>query len=212
MDDIILVTVYVLTVIYVISQAINSLEDRTTVRLDQASLAAELERMELSQVLKISIAFKDSDRYTYDKQISSLTLTVTNGADTVVNIDWEECALVDSGGQSHRVVRITPERRMSLWVYQAPSTVAPGTVLKTQVTSEDVVQLSNDGMVTEMKPLVTPKELKDCKTDTLTLTLWLRLRVLGSSDIPGGDRPYQVPCKIQVIKLPWTDYLPVRLG
>ncbi|WP_204152109.1 hypothetical protein [Leptolyngbya sp. CCY15150] len=211
-SDIIIVAVYLLIIAYVIYQAINSLEDRTTVLLDQAGLTAELERTGLSDVLKIDFGFKSSDRFTYDKQINSLTITVTNGADTSMQVDWEESTLIDVGGQSHRVVRVTPDRRMSLWVYQAPSTIGPGAAMKTQVTSEDSVTLSGDGAIADIKPLIDAKTLSKSKTDILTMALWLRVRVLSSSEIAGSDRPYLLCCKIQVIKLPWTDYLPISLG
>lgn len=207
LDDVLIIVVYLLAVAYVIYQAINSLEDRTMVRVDQGALAGELEREELADKLQIQFGFKGSDRFSYDKQINSIPMVVINKSALPLQIDWDGCALVDCSGRSHRVVRMPPDKRISLWLYQAPSTIGPGAAMPSVITSEDHIQLNNEGFITDMKTLVSAKEVASSKDSVLSLFLWLRLHHLGTTP-NGGDRTHLIRCTIQIVKLPWTDHLP----
>ena len=202
MDDLIIIAVYSLVIASVLYQAINSLEDRTLVRINQTELDAELEEKGVASVLKLGFGFKAKDRYSYEKQPSSIPLTIENLADEPLQVNWGFSTLRDVGKVSHRVVRVTPDKRLSLWLPQAPTVIAPQAKISVTLTTENHVKLNDDGFITEMQPFVDAKTLNKEKGDVLTIALRLNIQCPNA---PADD----IRCLIETVKLPWTDHLPI---
>jgi hypothetical protein len=172
--DIIILTVYLICVIYVLFQAWVSLDDQTKVSLvrtvvttadrpdeerngeakdekDRQDEEIKLEDSDLKD--EINIKFKFDKRYVFnldnaekDKQPRELNLTIENKSKTTaIFVDWESCALTDQEGRSRRVIRLTPDKRLEdLAQWQARSVVAPGRNLKEKITAEDVLKLNEE--------------------------------------------------------------------
>jgi hypothetical protein len=202
MDDLIIIAVYSLVIASVTYQAINSLEDRTLVRINQTELDTELEEKGLADILKLGFGFKAKDRYGYDKQPNSISLTIENLSDLPLQVNWGYSTLRDVSKVSHRVVRVTPDKRLSLWLPQAPTVIAPHSKMSNTVTTENHVQLNDDGFITEMLPFVDAKTLSKSKDTVLAIALRLNIQLPNT---PADD----VCCLIETVKLPWTDHLPI---
>ncbi len=201
MNDLIIIVVYLLVIASVVYRAINSLEDRTLVRINQTKLDEELDEKGLTD-LKLAFGFKAKDRYGYDKQPSSISLTIENLSDEPLQVNWGFSTLRDVGKVSHRVVRVTPDKRLSLWLPQAPTVIAPQSKLSATVTTENHVVLNNDGFIVEMLPFVTAKTLSDSPETVLAIALSLNIQ---RSDAAAEN----LRCILETVKLPWTDHLPI---
>ncbi|RKH75992.1 hypothetical protein D7Y13_44515, partial [Corallococcus praedator] len=61
--DLLILTIYIITVIYVLYQMIDSLEAKTTIAFDRATVQQQLEERELQSL--VDIKFSLASRYDY---------------------------------------------------------------------------------------------------------------------------------------------------
>ncbi len=228
LTDLIIVVVYFLAIGIVISQAIESLEDRITLLFDKSAFEEILKQRELDEVFAVNFGLKPEDRYGFDGIPSKLGITVENkSADFSIKVDWDRSAWIDFENRSRRAIRLPPDKRIDLASAQVSSTIAPKASLKENITAEDLLKLQEDGSITAEGTLYDlPKLKKNAESkkpppgqkelfgkfagmqEPLTFTLWLEVRVPIAESLERRDRSYTLPCKFMIAKMPWQDYLP----
>ncbi|NJO72939.1 MAG: hypothetical protein HC833_03715 [Leptolyngbyaceae cyanobacterium RM1_406_9] len=225
--DLLILTVYIITVVYVLYQAINTLDDQTTFHFDRNELDRVLEEQELKDV--ISLNFRFEDRYKFEEQPTKLSLSLENkSADRSFEVDWDHSSLTDFEGRSRRAIRLTPDKRFNLPGYLAFSTVPPGKTLKEDFTAEDTLKMNIDGSLESASPIVDilgieagskkpnkrGEQLKKLYANFMErkedLRFSARIIVKMSDLVDGGkgDRTYVLPCNFVIKKVPWSDALP----
>jgi len=230
--DPIILTAYVLCIIYFLYLIVDAFNDEFTVRLDADFLKQQLDDQSLQNLLAISVKF--DSRYEFDK-LKQLAISISNKAahektddqphNISIYVDWDYCAFTDLDGRSRRVTRLMPGTTVDLFQNQVFSTIAPSTTLKEAITAEDLLQRKGDRKDDKLdaasplnleveitKPLIDPGALK--KNDKfmrryadLEFFLGLTLRIVGPNQTIGGDRVY-ILCKFVMHKLHWTAGLP----
>ena len=239
--DPIILTAYLLCIIYFLYRIVDAFNDEYTVRLDADFLNTQLSEQNLQDLLGIS--FKFDSRYEFDK-LKQLAISISNKASyekvdgkpngISVYVDWDNCAFTDLDGRSRRVTRLMPGGTIDLFQNQVFSTIAPNTVLKENITAEDLLERKGDRKEGKLegvspvnleievtKPLINlskpgikaPAAEKERyaqfmqRYKDLTFFLELALRVVGPNYASGGERVY-ILCKFVMHKLPWTAGLP----
>jgi hypothetical protein len=197
--DLLILTIYVLTVVYVLYQMIDSLEAKTTIQFDRAAFDRQLEERDLKGLLDIK--FSLSDRYDYT-QPKALSLTLLNQSHhAVIYVDWDRSSLTDHTGRSRRVIRLAPGRE-DLFQPQMSSTVTPGSSLNATVTAEDLLKPDEKGT------LVPTAAIVDAKKAPLQFALYLAFRISNLASDKGSDYFYTVACPFEMAPVPWQDALP----
>ena len=145
--DPIILTAYLLCIIYFLYRIVDAFNDEFTVRLDADFLNKQLSEQNLQDLLGIS--FKFDSRYEFDK-LKQLAISISNKASyekvddkphgISVYVDWDECAFTNLDGRSRRVTRLMPGATVDLFQKQVFSTIAPNTTLKEAITAEDLLQ------------------------------------------------------------------------
>jgi hypothetical protein len=223
--DIFILAVYLITVAYILYQAIAALDDQTKIWLDKDELSQALEKRGLKDQIEIDLKFekryllnKDADK---DKQPKELTVNIKNKSDEPIYVDWDRSTLTDLGGRSRRVIRMSPSGRLELSQPQVLSVVGPNQSLSEKITAEDLLERNKETELYEVKkPLIDIQGLaknKDKKklykefmeeAATLDYALCLAIMAPDFNDVSRGDRRHLVRCKIYVKKLPWQYILP----
>lgn len=199
--DLLILTIYVITVIYVLYQMIDSLEAKTTISFDRATVQAQLEEREIGSL--VDIKFSLASRYDYT-QPKTLSVTIQNKSkQAAIYVDWDRCAFTDNRGQARRVIRITPDRRLEdLFQPQMSSTVTPGSSLSATVTAEDLLKPGANDTLEPKSPLVDPKKAP------LNFAMYIALRISNLEVETGSDRFYTIACPFRMAPVPWHDALP----
>jgi hypothetical protein len=181
--DLIIVTIYVIIVVYVFKQAIDALDDIAKVALVKKDLEAQLERetfegRPLKDLLEISFRF-NKDENKFEDQPKDMTVTFKNksthevkaDADPLplvtISIDWDSSSITDYNKRSRRVIRLTPDIRLqNLDQEQVPSSVPPERSLSAKITAEDVLELGPEKTtMVPSKPLLDILGLKEASKD-----------------------------------------------
>jgi hypothetical protein len=232
--DLIIVTVYLISVTYVLYQAYSSLADRTTVKFDNDALEQQLEKSNLKEIVDIKFGFQDKDRFDFDNQPKELFIIVINkSSDTSIYVHWDRSTLTDYEGRSRRVIRLTSDKKPDLFQHQAFSPVTPQRSLKERITAEDLLKPDATNSVLEPSgPLIdirdlqkrfpnkkTPQTIKELYAKFITMKEPLKLSlglVLQFTEekvdkIPAQhERWHTLNCDFSIRKMPRTDYLPFK--
>lgn len=217
--DVLILAVYLISVSYVLYQAVQSLDDQITVRFNQESFNQQLQDRDLQDLL--SVQFKFDNRYKFD-QLKELAISVqAKSKDCPIYVDWDRCSLGDFDGRSRRVIRLTPDMQLDLSQPQVFSPIAPGNTLKEKITVEDILRPKLGGGLEIGTPLIDINKLSKGSEQqkrlfsnfmshriSLHFSLRLALRILDVRDGIGGDRIHVLSCEFTVSKVPWTDALP----
>jgi hypothetical protein len=225
--DLLILTIYVITVTYVLYQMIESLEAKTTIAYEKAEVDRQIEERGLKAVLDVK--FKFDDRYSFDKP-DRLAITVENKSEhSAIYVDWDRSTLSDIGKRSRRVIRLTPDRRLDdLFQPQMSSPITPGSSLSETLTTEDVLKREGVGDRLEPgEPLINITKLGDSVKASkasdadkklynefmagqapLRFSLQLALRIRDLQRELGDDRFYSLTCPFAINKVPWQDALP----
>jgi hypothetical protein len=222
--DLLILTVYIITVVYVLYQAINTLDDQTTFHFERSALDQVLQAKELKDLINLN--FKFEDRYKFEEQPTKLSMSVENkSVDKSFEVNWDHSSLTDHEGRSRRVIRLTPDKRFNLSEHQVLSIVPPGKTLKEDFTAEDILKMNIDGSLETASPIINLAGIEKGaqKSDKLkklyvnfmegkgdiSFSLRLVVRMIDLSDEGRGDRPYYIlPCTFLIKKVPWSDALP----
>lgn len=232
--NLLLLAIYFICVIYVLYQAIESLDDKFTVQLNFNALKEEIQSNNLQDF--IGIRFNFERRYKLD-ELKRLAISIENKSDQYsVYVDWDNSSITDLSGRSRRMVRLTPGMMIDLSQPQIFSLIAPQQTLKELLTAEDVLKRKSEAGALDIAGLLidiprlergAPLDRKryaefiDLKTALFfSLRLALRWSELGPFDrpfdraaprdavaLPPDYRVY-VNCQFEIKKLPWTDALP----
>lgn len=230
--DSVIVAVYLISVMYVGYQALNSLDDQTAIGLDKKPFESQLEAAKLSDTpLKelIDVKFKFEDRYKFPDQPKELQVTIDNkSSNQSIYVDWDQSSLTDYEGRSRRVIRMTPDKRLNLSQPQTPYVIAPGRSLKEKLTAEDLLEPKENNTLEAKAPIVdldqlkkaadnkkTSKKIKDMYADFMAgkkpvkFSLRLSLTFIDSHTKMQRRHHYMLDCDFLVEKRPWTDYIPI---
>ena len=218
--DYVLLTIYILCVTFVIYQIVNSFNDEFTIRLDQDELDQQLQALNLKDI--VSVSFKFDTHYEF-KSLKELAISIGNKSeDYPIYIDWDYCSITDLDARSRRVTRLPPGSTLDLSQSQVFSVIAPGKTLKEKIASEDMLARKGDnGLLSTEKTIIDLeepnkkasdaqkkryKDFMDRKQD-LKFSLYLAMRVAGSTTSPTGDRT-RIICTLVLTKLSWSAGLP----
>ena len=163
--DIFILTVYFISIFYVLYQAFNSLEDRITITLDseasKVALETQLERCRLENQLDIKIQPQGPRPL---GSLDELKVNIQNNyADVQIYIDWDRSSLTrpTPGPKkttlllAQRVIHLIPTMTLDLFQNQASSVVNPGEKLSASVATEDVLSRNQENQIIErVKPVI----------------------------------------------------------
>lgn len=211
--DLIIIIVYSITIFFVVSRVVESLDAKVKVDFNAARLNAELEKYDLAGKIEISIPL--AGRYGLSDHPKQLSVNITNKSEGTLYVDWDRSSITVMGGPSRRVIRLTPYKSPDLSHAQVYSVVPPGQKLSENVTAEDVLQPNpdNGGALEPAKSLLDLSGLKGdgafmSGAKTPSYALWLVLQMSEPGYASRGDRLYILPCEMVARKMPWTDSLP----
>jgi hypothetical protein len=215
--DLFILVVYTITVIIVVTRAIDSLDKKTTISFDDSSFKAKLEQYELADKLAIKFAFEK--RYALMDHPSKLSLTIENKSEDVIYVDWDRSSIADMGGRSRRVIRLTPYNSPDLSNSQVYTVIPPGSSVQESITAEGCLtaDAENPDVLHPTVPLMSMAGVQKNKKlfgaflqeeAVLSYRVWLVVQMGESERVQRGDRLYVFPCDIVTEKVPWTDSLP----
>ncbi|HTL88539.1 MAG TPA: hypothetical protein VL134_04000 [Leptolyngbya sp.] len=220
--DFVLLTVYFLTVTYVLYQIVDSFNDEFTVWLDQEYLDEQLAALNLKDT--VGISFKFDSRYEFHT-FRKISIRITNkSSENALYVDWDYCTLTDQyePPRSRRVTRSIPGAPTDLFQRQVFSVVAPGKTLVEDLFAEDMMSRKDAETPVQASATVLDftkphKKAPDAKKkryskfisgeDLFKFDLDLVLRLIGFGTSPAGDR-IRIVCRLNVRKLDWTAGLP----
>jgi hypothetical protein len=213
--DPIILTVYLLILLFILSNVVNSFNDEIEVSVDTEKLDQQLEEQGLKDIL--GIGFKFDKRYEFDK-FKQLSVNVTNKSSSqLIYVDWDTSNFTDLDKRSRRVARLMPGMTLDLFQNQVPSAIAPNTTLQEKITAEDLLQRKAGDNAPSLelevnKPFIDPDKFKKNpkfmkRTIELEFFLELAFRLAGSTPTAGGERT-QILCRFVIRHLPWTVGLP----
>jgi len=212
--DVVIVMVYLLAVVYVLYQAwqhlLNSLEDVTTIQFERDSFEQQLTEKNLKGIVDIQFGF--DGKYKFD-QPKDLSLTIKNQSPLyTIEVDWDRSSITDIGGRSRRMIRLTPDRRLSLYDRQVFSTIAPGKSLREKVTAEDLLKLNPEkGTMDPSAPLFSISPLNApfmASKAALKISVQIALRLLDMTTALNDARYTAVTCDLAMRKIPKSDLFP----
>lgn len=216
--DLFILVIYTLTVIIVLTRAIESLDKKTTITFDDTQFKAKLEQYELSG--KINVKFGFEKRYGLDEQPTKLSVTIENKSEEAMYIDWDRSSVSELGGRSRRAIRLTPYGSPDLSKAQVDTVVPPGSSVQESITAEGCLTSDSDNpdkLIPTQKLMNmggiqkgNKKLYQDFLEEkaALSYTVWLVVQMGDTESAHRGDRLYVLPCNIVTKKVPWTDSLP----
>ncbi|WP_088891705.1 hypothetical protein [Leptolyngbya ohadii] len=222
--DLIILTVYLISITYVIYQAINSLEAQTIIKFEKGALTQVLSEetiadQPLSQFLDINFSFKG--RYGFSSQPATITGVIANkSATATIAIDWDSSSITNFAGKVRRVIHLIPDLTPdSLSEPQIKSTIPPGRSLQATLAPEDLVKPNDDRTTLVAKGAIVDLgqvEKADAgrfalfneREANLQFTLRLLFQIINIAD--GAKREYwaYVPCLFTIEKASLMEYFP----
>ena len=163
--DILILTVYFISVFYVLYQAFNSLEDKVSITLDsetvKTALETQLEQWRIENQLTVKV---DPQGPRPLGPLKQLTVTVQNDyPDFQIYVDWDRSSLTRPVPVpkkpplqvAQRVIHLIPTMTLDFFQNQASSVINPGEKLSANVTAEDVLGRNKDNqLIDQVSPLV----------------------------------------------------------
>lgn len=173
--DLVIITLFLIIVVYVIGQAINSVEQQADVKFQEDDLKTQLKEKTvgdtpLSDIVDIKFKFDPSrykfsyDKLEQDELPKSLIMTVINKSkDFNVYVDWHQSSITNHTNASRRVVRIGMDEKlnpsMSPPGFQGLSPVTPGNSFTGRFTVEDILK-EDDKILKPNEPLLSLYKLQ----------------------------------------------------
>jgi hypothetical protein len=207
--DVLILAIYLTCVTYVFYQAIDSLEDQTTIRFDDAVVQKQLEQQGLADTVNIRFGLQSYYRF---EPLQNLTIVIQNRAEDVpLYVDWDHSSISDFRGRSRRVIRLPPGMMMDLSQAQVFSVIGPGQTLSERITAEDTLRRNPDSIVIEQAaPLINLSAAKNLPEEE---RLFFALRLVLHRVSLGGSldalNHYAVQCSFTVQRVPWSRRVPL---
>jgi len=217
--NLLILTVYLIVVVYTLFQMILSLAEEVSIKLDKESLNSQLVVQNLQDIIAIQFRFERSFPLV---QLRELAINIENKSpNRLIAVEWDACSLTDFSGRSRRVVRLPPGMMLDLSQKQVPSPINPNQTLKERITAEDILQRDADsgalkiagvlldipklkqGIPTERKRY---NEFATGKAD-FDFTLQLRLRLLETNHSTHEPVFCTLACHFTIKKLTWIEAL-----
>ncbi len=213
--DFLLLTVYILCVIFVFARVIDSFNDEFFIIVDQDELKKQLEGVKLDDRVDISFGFKA--RYEFHT-LKEFGVNVKNkSSDHPLYVDWNASSVTDLSGKARKVTRLIPGNSLDLFQQQALSPVAANNTLKENIVAEDMLKRKGDsGPLEVTNTLLNLPKSKGAggvygdfmsSKGRLKFSLNLMLRVVNDGTPSTG---YGIPirCDFFLQKLHWHAGLP----
>lgn len=200
-QDLLILVVYILSLVFVYNNALDSLKDIIAVEFDAPFVQQQIVTQELSNL----VAIKGEAGGKVLSAVKEIALSIENKSpDRLLYVVWDQCVINDFNRRSRRVIRLSPGTTLDLMQHQAYSTIAPGQTLKEKITAEDVLKRNKDTQALEIdKPLFDNKDLQKAWTGGEAK---FSLILILQSDTPGVslDSPHLLVCQFRIVKTSWT--------
>ncbi len=198
--NLLVTSVYILSLLYVFSRITEDLDNFIAIEFDRDSFNEQLEKQEIADALDIDFSF--SSLYRPDA-IKDLCLTIANKSEhKSMYINWEQCTLTDFYGQSRRVIRLIPGMDLDLSQVQVFGVAAPGQSLTEQVVAEESLKRNSDGILSVVKPLFSPGNLRSASEKNSKFTFRLVVEIAGSAVDNRSGNIHALQCNFLVKKPP----------
>jgi hypothetical protein len=155
--DFVILVFFLISILYVVSRAINDLDNQTKYSFDKAALTKQLEELTFGEIplkdlLDINFRFPPYLRYKFsddpkgpNTQPKALPMLITNkSSDVALYIDWDQSTIItDFNDSSRRAIRLEPDQvyaNMLPLPPQTPTAIAPKAGFTTSITAEGVLK------------------------------------------------------------------------
>lgn len=195
-QDLLILVIYILSLVLVYNNALDSLKDIISVEFDAAFLQEQITTQELGSL----VAIKGDVSGKAIADVKDVSLSIENkSSEQFLYVIWDQCVINDFGKRSRRVIRLSPGTTQDLMQPQAYSTIAPGQTLKERITAEDVLQRNKDTQALEIaRPLFGGGNFSGEGAKFLVIL------ILQSSN-PGVslEKPHFLMCQFRIVKSSW---------
>lgn len=214
--NLLIVTLYVITVAYILYRATNSVQDKVRIKLDAASLNKALEENNLKDT--IGVNFRIPPELKLD-ELKALNIEIQNKSPSmdIIKILWDGSAITDLEGRSSRVIWVIPGIA-NLFQPQAPSVIFSGQTLKETITTQDALKPGSDGVLKPSSAMFDITKLKNSRIldlkkkyayfmnrqENLEFSLRLALQVASTIDL-SANKSASLPCNFSVEKVSWLE-------
>lgn len=201
-QDLLILVIYLVSLFFVYSNALDSLKDIISVEFDASFLQEQIATQELGDLVAIKGEVSDKTKTIADLQEVSLSIENKSSA-RFLYVIWDQSVINDFGKRSRRIIRLSPGITLDLMQPQAYSAIAPGQTLKEKITAEDILQRNKETQVLELgKPLFADKDLKKAweNGDAKFLVI---LILQGSNPGLGLEAPHLLMCQFKIVKKSW---------
>ncbi|MEC4983837.1 MAG: hypothetical protein SAJ37_11310 [Oscillatoria sp. PMC 1068.18] len=196
-------TLYLLCVAYVFYKMVQDVDEYVAVELDKEALDAELEARNLKDILEITF---DVPNRIKPPKFEKIPIKIVNKSeqDTFL-VDWERSTISDQDGVSQRLIRSSiPGMRIDLSQGQITRVIAPGQILKEEVTSEKSLEGVPGESLAIAKPLFDPKKMQAATAEKpIKFSILLIIQQTGLLDSMGQGRLHPINCRFTIKSPPW---------
>lgn len=214
-QNLLILTIYILTVLYVFYRAMDSLDDKVMIILDTKLINEQLIAQGLKDLVDIKIPL---DKQYQLESLKQLTVILENKAkQTIIYIDWDRSGLSDFMGQMRRLIRVIPGMMFDVFQPQVNTAIMSGRKIKQVFTAEDVLHRESDTSSLKITaPLFDLSKFKkgsklDKKVYTdfmnqktnLQFSLGLVLRVLDL--VQKNEQVHIIICNFTVKRMYWKE-------
>jgi hypothetical protein len=214
-QNLLVLTIYILTVLYVFYRAMDSLDDKVMITLDTKAINDQLMAQGLKDLVDIKIPLNKQYQL---ESLKQLTVILENKAkQTIIYIDWDRSGLSDFTGEMRRLIRVIPGMMFDVFQPQVNTAVMSGRKIKQIFTAEDVLHRESDTSYLKIKaPLFDLSKFKkgnklDKKIYTdfmnqktnLQFSLGLVLRVLDLAQ--KNEQVHIIVCNFTVKRMYWKE-------
>ncbi len=141
-QNLLIIAIYIIVVIYVFYRGIKSLDDKVTIKLNEKSLKDQLEAQNIQDLVEIKINL--DKQYKLDK-LKELSISLKNKRkNTIIYIDWDRSGLSDFYGNMRRLIRVIPGMMFDVFYPQVNTAIIGGRSMKQMFTAEDVFKRDSD--------------------------------------------------------------------
>lgn len=215
--NLLLLTLYVITVAYILYRATNSVQDKVRIKLDAASLNKALEANNLKD--SIDVNFKIIPPELKLDELKAVNIEIQNKSPSmdIIEILWDGSAITDLEGRASRVIWVIPGIA-NLFQPQAKSVIFSGQTLKEMITTQDALKPDSNGVLKPSSAMFDITKLKNSRNldlkkkyanfmnrqQNLAFSLELALQVSRSTD-PSTKKSASLPCNFSVEKVSWIE-------
>ncbi len=195
-QDLLILVIYILSLVFVYNNAVDSLKGIISVEFDAAFLQEQITTQELGGL----VAIKGDVSGKAITDVKDVFLSIENKSlENFLYVIWDQCVINDFSKRSRRVIRLYPGTTIDLMQPQAYSAIAPGQTLRERITAEDVLQRNKDTQALEIgRPLFGGGNFSGEGAKFLVI-LVLQASTPGLS----LEKPHLLMCQFKIVKTSW---------